>query len=57
LLSEGSQKLREAVFAGKMAQAAKLLTGTIVTWYAAKGFRVHPDLKRRYHEMVLQSGT
>ena len=41
----------------KMAQAAKLLTGTIVTWYAAKGFRVHPDLKRRYHEMVLQSDT
>jgi predicted HD superfamily hydrolase involved in NAD metabolism len=53
-LVAGMARLRERVYAGNQTEAAWLLTGWPVRWYAATGVPIHPNMKQAYKELSEQ---
>ena len=55
-LSKGIGRLREAVYAGRMQEAAFLQTGWLIQWFEADGKPVHPNMRRVYQELSTRLG-
>jgi predicted HD superfamily hydrolase involved in NAD metabolism len=50
-LRNGVARLREAVYAGRMAEGAFLQTGWLIQWFGEEGVPVHPNMERVYREL------
>jgi predicted HD superfamily hydrolase involved in NAD metabolism len=50
--AEGRQRLREAVFAGKLTEAAWLQTDWFIKMFEEKGFPIHPNVRRTHQELT-----
>ena len=49
---DGVPRLREVVYAGRMAEGALLQTGWLVKWFSEAGMPVHPNMLRVYHDLL-----
>lgn len=50
-LRNGVVRLREAAYAGRMAEGAFLQTGWLIQWFGEEGVPVHPNMERVYREL------
>lgn len=50
-LRHGVTRLREAAYAGRLAEAAFLQTGWLIKWYSETDVSVHPNMVRVYREL------
>jgi predicted HD superfamily hydrolase involved in NAD metabolism len=50
-LSNGVSRLREAVYAGHMAEGALLQTGWLIKWFGEENVPIHPNMERVYREL------
>ena len=50
-LRNGISRLREVVYAGRMAEGAFLQTGWLMKWFDETGVLVHPNMMRVYQEL------
>ena len=55
-LRAGAERLRETVYAGRIAEGAFLETGWLIQWFRAAGFPVHPNMRRVYRELSARLG-
>ena len=51
-MREGAPRLREIVYAGRLAEAATLHTGLLIEWFDEDGKPVHPNMRRIYRELT-----
>ena len=52
LLLKCAKRLKELVYARRMAEGAFLQTGTLIKWYKSKGVPVHPNMDRVKQELA-----
>ena len=53
-LQEGTPRLREAVFAGRMEEGALIQTNMLIKWFEEEGKPVHPNMRRVYRELSIR---
>jgi predicted HD superfamily hydrolase involved in NAD metabolism len=46
LLMEGSERLKDLAYTGRMAEGALFITGVLISWYEQKGIPIHPNLRQ-----------
>lgn len=50
-LRDNVSRLRDVVYAGRMAEGALLQSGWLVKWFTEAGMPVHPNMQRVYREL------
>jgi HD superfamily phosphohydrolase YqeK len=50
-LRNGVGRLKEAVYAGRLAEGAFLQTGWLVKWFGEMGVPIHPNMTRIYQDL------
>lgn len=54
VLRKGAGRLRETVFAGRLAEGAFLQTGWLIRWFEEIGYPVHPNIYRAHQALSAQ---
>jgi predicted HD superfamily hydrolase involved in NAD metabolism len=57
LLNKGLPRLREAAYAGRLAEAAFLETGWLMSWFAETGKPIHPNMTRVFLTLADELGV
>jgi predicted HD superfamily hydrolase involved in NAD metabolism len=53
---DGGQRLRQAVYSGRLAEGAFLQTGWLMRMFEEKGFAVHPNHRQSFQQFASQLG-